>query len=67
MIEPLIGPSEQAKARIPGDDAVMRRVMVTFWVASVVTIQVAGFVYQSLRPPESLYLFAFWLGGVCAG
>lgn len=24
MIEPLIGPSEQAKARIPGDDAVMR-------------------------------------------
>jgi hypothetical protein len=49
------------------DDASLRRVMVALWVVCVVTVQVAGFVYQPLNPPENLYLFGFWLGTAWAG
>jgi|GEM_PF-6718049 len=52
---------------VASDDAGLRRMMVALWVVCVVTIQVAGFVYQPLRPPENLYLFAFWLGTAWAG
>jgi len=61
-------PNEPRPAQsVAADDKGLRRVMVTLWVVGVVTIQVAGFVYQPLRPPENLYLFALWLGTAWAG
>lgn len=54
--------------RVPDEvDVAMRPFLVGLWVVAVVTLQTAGFVYQPLLPPGSLYLFAVWLGAVWSG
>jgi hypothetical protein len=52
---------------IAGDETDLRRAMVTLWVVGIVAVQVAGFIYRPLQPPENLDLFALWLGTVWAG
>jgi hypothetical protein len=48
-------------------DVAMRPVFFVLWVVAVVTLQMAGFVYQPLLPPENLYVFSVWLGVVWSG
>ncbi len=63
----LFPPDSSRGTSVPDDDASPRRVMVAVWVVCVVSVQVAGFIYRPLNPPENLYLFGFWLGTAWAG